>query len=245
MIMVIQSNGLVEAQNFCKTYTDCSGCVQSPDNGCVWCSSSRLCVPVTSTFSPSIGYTIEAECPIQSEPISLFTEMCTDPLFEICGNRELPNIVESNSSLFDASSSTFESTKSNQSVKDVSLCQEHTDCVSDKNCVYVSRGFFTITDPESLESRVIPLGANGTCWRALPVLGSPVSYNVHRGGLIYSLTTQETYYATCVIREVYYWVIIGCSLLAISCCICTGCVCCLCCFCFYCKRDRRYISLNG
>ncbi|KAF0975010.1 hypothetical protein FDP41_005763 [Naegleria fowleri] len=238
---------LVCAQDFCKTFSDCTSCVEAADNSCLWCATSDTCVSVVSVFDESTGsYQLStSQCPIPNEPISLFTEMCMDPLFETCGNRQLPNIVESNSSIFQHPSTN--PTQSNK-LQDISKCHDHLDCVSDKDCVYISKGFFTVTGTNPSDdgkSRVIPLGINGTCWRALPILGSPTSRTVHRGGLVYYIESEESYYATCIIREVYYWVIIAASIAAIGCCVCTGCICCLCCFCLYCKRDRRYISLNS
>ncbi|KAG2392559.1 hypothetical protein C9374_011284 [Naegleria lovaniensis] len=245
------SSSFVKAQNFCKTFSDCTSCVGAADNSCIWCATSDTCVSVLSIFDESTGsYRMStSQCPIPNEPVSLFTEMCMDPLFETCGNRQLPNIVESNSSILQQQPP-FSATHptQNNNLQDISKCHDHMDCVSDKDCVYISKGFFTVTSANPSEdgkSRVIPLGINGTCWRALPILGAPTSRTVHRGGLVYYMEAEESYYATCVIREVYYWVIIAASVAAIGCCVCTGCICCLCCFCLYCKRDRRYISLNS
>jgi len=252
ILPLFSSPVFVLAQDFCSTYADCTTCVQSSDNRCVWCATSNKCASIMSNFHDdasgkvSDGYfSMTNTCPISGEPISLFTEMCVDPLFEVCGNRALPNIVESNNTIFEPELNPTQKRK--QQLKDISLCQQHKDCIADDNCVYIARGFFTVTTTSGdVPSRAIPIGINGTCWRALPVLGSPISHTVHRGGnLIYTLETEESYYATCVIREVYYWVIFGAGILAVVLCVCCGCVCCLCCFCIYCKRDRRYISLNA
>ncbi|KAL9652077.1 hypothetical protein ABK040_015879 [Willaertia magna] len=175
-------------------------------------------------------------CPDAEEEIAIFREMCEDPILLRCVNFALPaNLFENQTTPYDDGDN-----------DDKNQCLNHKECISDPNCVYISKGFFTVSSDDNPDyARVLTLNSNGTCWRGFVVVGTPLSEYVHRGdGLVYKIETEETFYSTCQIREVFYWVILGSGILLAIICCCTACVCCMCCFCFQCRNREKYESIN-
>jgi hypothetical protein len=182
---------------------------------CETCVSSPLYGDNSCYWCASTGKCLSRSQPAQQcSDPYYFNEMCTDTALTKCIHK-LPTVVDH--------------TANN--------CQA---CI-DVGCVFIKKGYYTITQPERSDDIEV---INETCWKALPLVGTLLSSEVHRSqGVVYKVTATESYYASCQMRDYVYWLTIGASFLAFILLLFLFLLCCICC-CGRCCRSKSYSRIN-